>query len=74
MPPSSSDRLWAGDDPPLENLMRELGGSVTSLQGAEDDPRSGLLGYGAADSALAGLSEAQSKDGGWIQLRFERLS
>ena len=32
--------------------MREPRGSVTSLQGPEDDLLSGLLGSGAADSAL----------------------
>ena len=72
VPPSSSaDSLSvatstsAADDPPLENLMRDERGSVTSLQsGPEADLLSSLLGSGAADSPLAGLMGAQSQNGG----------
>ena len=58
VPTSSADSLSAADDPPLENLMREPRGSVTSIQGPPIRPP-GLLGSGAS-----GLMGAQSQDGG----------
>ena len=45
------DSLSAGDDPPMENLNPTLSDQSPG-QGPEVDLLSGLLGSGAADSAL----------------------